>query len=323
MSTTPDLIILRGLPGSGKTTFAKKWVAESRAYGARARVNRDDIRQMVFGQDGVFEPTREELVTVVQNETIKQFLRKGTSVIVDNINLRVKYIRELYEIGLSEGANPSILEFKTPVDVCVSRDRNRDRRVGADVIRDMAKKFTKPGLNGGIEFIDQFSTSDIMTVDKVDLTYDINKRDVYLIDIDGTIALHKTRSPYDYTKVSEDEPNPDVISLIIELCFAREYQGVMPVFLSGRPDSCRDDTFAWLEKQFLGPISESGIQVWDGPYMRKTGDTRPDWIVKRELFMEHIYSRYNVRGVFDDRNQVVRMWRGLGLTCFQVAEGNF
>ena len=57
--------------------------------------------------------------------------------------------------------------------------------------------------------------------------------------------------------------------------------------------------------------------------MRATGDPRKDSIVKREIFDREIRDRYRVVGVFDDREQVVQMWRALGLTVFQVAEGDF
>jgi len=57
--------------------------------------------------------------------------------------------------------------------------------------------------------------------------------------------------------------------------------------------------------------------------MRSQGDTRPDEIVKREIYEEHIKPLYNVDFVLDDRNKVVKMWRSLGLKVLQVAEGNF
>jgi hypothetical protein len=57
--------------------------------------------------------------------------------------------------------------------------------------------------------------------------------------------------------------------------------------------------------------------------MRAAGDTRADAVVKRELFDAHIRDRYAVTAVFDDRDSVVAMWRGLGLTVFQVAYGAF
>jgi len=58
-------------------------------------------------------------------------------------------------------------------------------------------------------------------------------------------------------------------------------------------------------------------------HMRVTGDQRRHAVVKAEIFEREIRDRYRIVGVFDDRDQVVRMWRRLGLTVFQVAEGNF
>lgn len=57
--------------------------------------------------------------------------------------------------------------------------------------------------------------------------------------------------------------------------------------------------------------------------MRPAGDHRRDAIVKRELFDLHIRHQYRVTHVLDDRTQVVQMWRALGLTCLQVADGDF
>jgi hypothetical protein len=57
--------------------------------------------------------------------------------------------------------------------------------------------------------------------------------------------------------------------------------------------------------------------------MRAAGDSRRDSIVKREIFDDRIRQVWHVKGVLDDRDQVVRMWRDLGLTCVQVAPGDF
>lgn len=56
--------------------------------------------------------------------------------------------------------------------------------------------------------------------------------------------------------------------------------------------------------------------------MRVAGDNRPDTIVKYEMFQK-IKDKYNIVGVFDDRECVVEMWRAVGLTCFQVDWGMF
>ena len=57
--------------------------------------------------------------------------------------------------------------------------------------------------------------------------------------------------------------------------------------------------------------------------MRKTGDNRKDSIIKEEIYRNLIEPNYNIEFVLDDRNQVVDMWRRIGLTCLQVADGNF
>jgi hypothetical protein len=60
-----------------------------------------------------------------------------------------------------------------------------------------------------------------------------------------------------------------------------------------------------------------------GLFMRPAGDSRKDSIVKRELFDRHVAATWAVRGVIDDRKQVVEMWRAIGLMCAQVAPGDF
>jgi hypothetical protein len=94
-------------------------------------------------------------------------------------------------------------------------------------------------------------------------------------------------------KVADDKPNPNVIKLVWTL--ADQFN---IVFMSGREDRCREDTEFWLADN----VTE-GIMGYD-LYMRTTGDHRPDYIIKGELFDQHIRGRYNVIGVLDDRNQV-------------------
>ena len=77
---------------------------------------------------------------------------------------------------------------------------------------------------------------------------------------------------------------------------------------------CEQDTVTWLRKYKVG---------FDDFYIRKTGDFRKDNIIKSEIYMDHIRPKYNVMYVIDDRDQVVDMWRSLGLRVLQVAPGNF
>jgi hypothetical protein len=53
------------------------------------------------------------------------------------------------------------------------------------------------------------------------------------------------------------------------------------------------------------------------------GDTRKDEFVKADLYTDNVYAKYNIICVFDDRVSVVRFWRSIGLTVFQLDDREF
>ena len=58
--------------------------------------------------------------------------------------------------------------------------------------------------------------------------------------------------------------------------------------------------------------------------MRDEGDYTPDDELKAQWYENMlIEDRHRIKGVFDDRDRVVKMWRSKGLTCFQVGYGDF
>lgn len=131
-----------------------------------------------------------------------------------------------------------------------------------------------------------------------------------LVDIDGTVSHRTNREPFEYDKVLEDRPDHKTIEVITALWRA----GYKIIFISARDDSCFDDSYEWL-RLHCPPF----IKL----YMRKTGDFRKDAVIKEEIYREHIEPSYDVFCVFDDRNQVVDMWREIGLKCFQPEAGDF
>lgn len=137
----------------------------------------------------------------------------------------------------------------------------------------------------------------------------------WIVDIDGTVALKGDRNPFDWTRVGEDLPNIPVVCVVEALL---EY-GHHVIFMSGRMEQARKQTELWLCANIQGVYIPDGQQL----FMRADDDYRPDSIVKRELFEEHVLGNYDIIGVIDDRDSVVREWRSMGLTCFQVAEGDF
>lgn len=135
------------------------------------------------------------------------------------------------------------------------------------------------------------------------------KPDVFIFDIDGTLANHKgVRGPFEEHKVHLDTVIKPTRAVLRSL--AKDYT---IVFLSGRTDGCREATINWIENK-IG-LREPIL------YMRKTGDQRKDSIIKKEIYDEHIYPKYNVLGVFDDRMQVCRMLYENNIFCFNVNQG--
>jgi predicted kinase len=294
------LTITRGLPGSGKTTWAR------RQAGA-VRVNRDDLRRMLHG--GMIGLGWAEVqVTLAQRAQVEALLRAGVSVVCDDTNLRAKVVRELAELGLTCGADVVIRDFTdVPLEECIARDAARagDVSVGEDVIRGMWRHYLA-GRTLPLPVPDLKPPPPTVAY-----AAPAGAPSAVLVDIDGTVAVIDGRSPFDMSRVGEDVPN----HAVIEAVRAMHDAGHLIVYCSGRSDDCRDETVAWLQRHVGVPF--------DGLHMRATGDQRKDSVVKAEIFDREIRNRYRVAGVFDDRAQVVRMWRSLGLTVFQVADGNF
>jgi len=137
----------------------------------------------------------------------------------------------------------------------------------------------------------------------------VDKIAAIICDIDGTLALRGDRSPYDHSTCIEDDVNFPVARLLVDTTHSRHI-----IFVSGREEKFREMTEWWLREHLI----PSGLLL-----MRQTGDNRPDAEVKEEIYRQHIEPFYDIDFVLDDRNRVVKMWRDLGLTCFQVADGDF
>jgi hypothetical protein len=134
----------------------------------------------------------------------------------------------------------------------------------------------------------------------------------WLVDVDGTLALMRGRSPYDWHRVGEDAPHDAVVRTVRALASS----GYAIIIMSGRDEVCRLATEKWLDDNV-------GAWVWEELHMRPRGSRTPDDSVKYELFRQHVAPRYHVVGALDDRNSVVALWREMGLTCMQVAPGDF
>ena len=307
-----QVIMTVGIPASGKSTWAKKWVLES--SGGRKRINRDDLRLMV--DSGVWSPDNEKFILKLRDQFVLASLRAGKSVVMGETKLSGDNCTKLCTLIRGAGLTAFVLEKMFPVDVdeAVARDAKRTPNVGEAVVRDMWKKFI--GKHGKLRdprteaIVAAFSSNE--TIDRVE-----GIKDAIICDLDGTLALMGDRSPYDASRCDEvDLPNHPVI----ECVKAMHEAGHGVIFMSGREDKDRAATERFISKWVKG---RNGDVIPHELFMRPTGDQRKDNIVKRELFDTCVRGKYNVRFCLDDRDQVVEGWRAMGLTCFQVQPGAF
>lgn len=290
---------LRGLPGSGKTTWAKKQVANS--GGKIKRVNKDDLRSMLDA--GKYSKENEKFVLGVRDAIIYDALYKGYSIIIDDTNFEpvhkgsVEALVSNYRLFSTN--NIEFVEKYFPIDpteACKRQEyRPKDEQVPHEVIWKMYDKYIKPY---------EYPNTPV-------LKQDTSLPKAIICDLDGTLAIHQGRSPYDCMKAEEDVINEAVANLL----WKYEDDGYEIIFVSGRNAECYDVTTYWL---VLNGFKSYKL------FLREPDDRRKDSIIKKEIFYNFIYNNWFVELVLDDRDQVVRMWRQeIGLPCFQVNYGNF
>ncbi len=296
------VILTTGLPGSGKSTWAKQHATQF--DGDMLLTSRDDIRAMLgFGPVGTKD--QENFVSQVQDDMIVRAVKAGKSIIVHDTNLNQKSPKRIKRL-FDGDVKFSVADFtNVPVSVCIERDAKRENPVGEKVIRNMARQLQKPWR----------LTDEFMNDIKLSEPYKprFSATPAILVDLDGTLAEHVARSPYDYSRVITDGVHTHIRKIVNGFFDS----GYVVIGLSGRPDidNVRADTLHWLEN--------NDIQV-DLLYMRPADMlTDNDADVKQHLFDKHIRNNYAVEFMLDDRNRVVRRMRKLGIKVLQVADGDF
>lgn len=321
-----------GIPASGKSTHAKQTVAKDPSNWVR--INNDDLRAMMNGS--VYSPDYEKMVTDTRNYLIRDALKRGKNIVIDNVNVNKRHFDDVCKIAKSVNADIQVFEKVFYIELAEALERNSKREGAARVPDDIVKKWFKE--TGGKQFkfykprVEIFYERKGNSQSTKDApVYDPNLSEAVICDLDGTLALIHNRSPYDASDCDiKDLPNTPVIQTIL----AHFKQGRKIIFCSGREDKFKPETIRFIEKYcreqfyYMGLDNLDSMEYKDVPikyeiFMRKTDDFRKDAIVKEEIYQEHIEGKYNVLCVLDDRDQVVEFWRSKGLTCFQVAYGNF
>lgn len=140
-----------------------------------------------------------------------------------------------------------------------------------------------------------------------------------IVDLDGTLCdtSHRQhfmqKKPKDwksfYEGIPHDKPHEWCKEIVDKM---RQHFTI--IFVSGRPKDHLNETTLWLSRNEIAA---------DFICMRPSGDFRKDSIVKEEIYRKEIEPYFDILFCIDDRKQVVDMWRQIGLTCLQCAEGNF
>lgn len=307
------LVLTVGIPACGKSTWAKEEVRKDPE--GTSRVNRDDLRNMMSNY--TFTDSNEKLVTGVRDFAISHALKRGRNVIVDETNLNPRNYPEMCKMVKNLNLDCMVMEkaFYIDLDEALERDAKREGsgKVGEDVINKFWKKsggkqhkHYKPKVE--VFYKNQHSGDSLASA----MVQNESLPRAIICDLDGTLALMGKRSPYDASHCDEiDSPNEPVVTTV-KMFYDSGYE---IIFCSGREDKDEAPSRRFIEACL--PTMPYHL------FMRKTADQRKDSIVKDEIFNDHIKDKYYVLLILDDRAQVVDHWRSLGLTCYQVAPGNF
>ena len=288
-----------GPPGSGKSTWAREYCKANPGWymverdACRKALNPKDDPEMNFWSHWSFKD--EEHVTGLFNEVVADIFDIRGNIIVADTNLNPGHRANLIAALESVGYKVEIKLFYVEYKKLLEYDNKRADSVGQQTV---AKMY--------FQMLEQFG--DQLGFDKVKPKFAVAAGQAAVIfDVDGTLAHmdRKKRSPFEWDKVELDTPDP----VMRELARYFYNEGNTIIILSGRDGICRPETESWLYNNHI---------PFDHLYMRDVGDTRTDFIVKNELFQEHVNGVYEVKAWFDDLPQVVRLGHVLGVKMFAV-----
>lgn len=297
------IILTIGCPGSGKSTWAREFIAKNPGF---YNINRDDYRQSIMGHEErdeyKYTKKKEGIVTYMQHDVANMILCQDATkgVIVSDTNLNPERRKVWEEFAKELGHQIEYKVFDVSWTELVKRNSKRGTKaVPIDVLRSMYSRMREylglPVYKGTP-----------------------GKPKAVIFDVDGTLAKMVDRSPYDLEKCDTDAINP----MVVELSKMYALMGYQIVVVSGRESGTEEDPTKYyrMTRKWVEDIAGVPLVM---QCQREQGDTRKDDVVKEEIFWKHIAPHFDVKLAIDDRTQVVEMWRRIGVECWQVDSGDF
>ncbi len=298
------IIVTVGIPGSGKSFWAKQEIAKD--PNNWFRVNNDDIRNM--SNNSVWSSSYEKSISDARDFLIANALKRGLNVIVDNLNISPKHWGVICKIAQESNKDVQVIEklFFIELFEAIERDSKREgkAKVGEAVIKKWFKESGKESFKYNKPRTEIFYKKQCENVKKLEQDESLPKCAIF--DNDGTISLLNGRSPYDASTCDKDLPHEHVIE-----CMKLYHDaGYKIIFVSGREEKDRAPTERFYQKHFP--------EVKYELYMRPTGNQQKDVLIKEEIYNNFIKDKYYVSAWVDDRQQIVTWLFNAGFPVFRV-----
>jgi predicted kinase len=290
------LIAMQGLQGSGKSTWAKEFVAKNQNY---YRVNSDELRTMLFdsGNPGTkWSRDKEDAVVIFQYHGVVSLLKAGKCVVWDNMNLSKTAQERCVAAAEESGAQLLWHPMTRPVALCVARDAARpaSQRIGRAIIENCAL------------YYDWIPWKEYPVLQP-------DGKDIVVFDLDGTLCncewrreIAARKKPFDwksfFAACGIDKPNHPILDWALSL-----QKDHYIVISTGRHERYGDISASWLKIYGVNFLHM---------FMRRNSDNRHDYEAKNDM-CQHL-PKDRIKFVVDDRPQVVRMWRDNGIKVYPV-----
>lgn len=293
--------VLRGLPGSGKSTAA---LAIQKLYPEEVlRINNDDISRLLLGASYLSKTAdTHSLLANLRRAMLIEGLQRPTVrlIIIDNTNLVSETVAEVEALAVAFGAEFIVEDefLKVSVEECIKRDSQRSESVGKDVILRMSRRAKTLTPWTSFRPVLKSKNNEQTPV-------------CFIIDLDPILRWLRNASVSDWMRIYKEKlPSP-----AIELAKAIKSSGAEVIGVT-----------SLSEKHFAEASVWSNVHVFPGIklFMKEYDNDGRSAMSKYLAYDKHIKPHYNVAGVIGEKSELVHVWKNIAqLPTFEVSFGDF